>query len=340
MRSYRGWLVMVLSVLGVAAACCFPPAAAALGAAVPDVQVLSLRTADLWSAPEVSGSRVVWLQSSSDGSNFPGLVGTDFLSGADFFIRQIEWGDAPPHFAFGDTTVVYFYPASANEIWGYDVVRGVNFPVKGGYKSPRTRFAPQVSGNVVVWESAEYTGPETMGKFDIGGYNLKKRKRLTICTAAGDQSNPSISGDVVVWYDKRAGQKRLFARRLSGGGEFALCKVQTKWWVAPIVSGSTVAFSDRRNGSWNIYGYDLKKRATFPICTAAGNQTNPDISGNLVAWCDSRGGGSLRARLLPDGPEFTLASYSTSGPSISGTTVVWSDGVSAGATIYRAQLTW
>lgn len=181
-------------------------------------------------------------------------------------------------------------PPSANEIWGYDVVRRVNFPVKGDYKPPRVRFNSQVSGNVVVW------------------------------------------------YDKRGGKSRIYARRLSGGSELRLRTLRTTWWVDPVVSGNVVVFPDKRNGSWNIYGYDLKKRKEFPICTAAGNQTSPDVSGNLVAWCDTRGGGSLRARLL-GGKEFTIASSSTSAPSISGSTVVWSDRTYGDATIYRATVT-
>jgi beta propeller repeat protein len=54
------------------------------------------------------------------------------------------------------------------------------------------------------------------------------------------------------------------------------------------VGGGYIVWLDYRNGHGNIYGYDLKGRKEFPICTNASAKWRPLISGTIVAWEDSR----------------------------------------------------
>lgn len=74
---------------------------------------------------------------------------------------------------------------------------------------------------------------------------------------AGDQMNPSLSGNLVVYQDNRTG--------------------------GPNDSG-------RWTGEWNIYMKDLDTGIEQPICTAPGDQINPVIKGNTVVWQDNRDG--------------------------------------------------
>jgi hypothetical protein len=109
--------------------------------------------------------------------------------------------------------------------------------------------SPAIDGDLVVWVSpgaaggaqdADGAGNAT----DIAGCDLTTGEGLSICTAAGDQFRPRVSGGTVVWEDGRAG---------SGTGS-------------------------------DIYGWKLADRSEIPVCTDAGSQWGPDIDGDLVVW--------------------------------------------------------
>lgn len=73
----------------------------------------------------------------------------------------------------------------------------------------------------------------------------------------GDQANPSMSGNLIVYQDNRTGH-------LDDTG---------RW-----------------TGEWNIYLKDLSTGIEQPICTAPGDQINPVIKGDTVIWQDNRDG--------------------------------------------------
>ncbi|MFA5809001.1 MAG: hypothetical protein WC935_01510 [Thermoleophilia bacterium] len=80
---------------------------------------------------------------------------------------------------------------------------------------------------------------------------------ITMVGARGDQINPSLSGNIVVYQDNRTGHPD-----------------ETGKWV----------------GEWNIYMMDLETGIEQPVCTAPGDQTNPEIRGNIITWEDKRSG--------------------------------------------------
>ena len=80
---------------------------------------------------------------------------------------------------------------------------------------------------------------------------------ITMVGGQGDQINPSLSGNIVVYQDNRTGY-------LNEAGD----------WV----------------GEWNIYTMDLSTGIEQPVCTAPGDQINPKIKGNVITWEDKRSG--------------------------------------------------
>lgn len=80
---------------------------------------------------------------------------------------------------------------------------------------------------------------------------------LPLVAEPGDQVNPALDGGIVVFQDNR-------------GGHFD----ETGVWV----------------GEWDLYLIDLATGIETPLCTAAGDQVNPRISGDVVVWQDNRGG--------------------------------------------------
>ncbi|MBE0429516.1 MAG: hypothetical protein IBX61_06545 [Thermoleophilia bacterium] len=71
--------------------------------------------------------------------------------------------------------------------------------------------------------------------------------------------------------------------------------------INPSVSGGLLVYQDNRNGyfdasgqwvdNWDIYLLDLSTGEETPVSVAAGDQVNPVMEGNLVAWEDNRSGG-------------------------------------------------
>jgi len=107
-----------------------------------------------------------------------------------------------------------------------------------------------------------------------------------ICTN-GHASSPAISGNTVVWTDRRDGTSNIYGYSLATREEFSIC---TNGHAGdPAISGNTVVWSDRRDGTRDIYGYNLVTREEFPICTN-GSPAWAAISGNTVVWMDYRNG--------------------------------------------------
>ncbi len=95
---------------------------------------------------------------------------------------------------------------------------------------------------------------------------------------SGDQINPSLSGNLLVYQDNR-------------GGYFD-------------TDGNWV-------DDWNIYLKDLSTGIEQPVCVTAGDQINPVIKDNKIVWQDNRNGGwdIYGAELIapPAQPELSLS---------------------------------
>jgi len=88
-----------------------------------------------------------------------------------------------------------------------------------------------------------------------------------------------------------------------------------------------VNVNDTSDGTFTIVRgyYDV---VPFPVCTAVGDQTRPDISGNIVVWQDGRNGNwDIYSYDLSTGQESIICSHPTaqSNPAVDGDTVVWCD---------------
>ena len=110
-----------------------------------------------------------------------------------------------------------------------------------------------------------------------------------VSKAASLQFSPSISGDRVVWQDKRNGNWDIYLANLSTGEETPICTDPSKQ-AHPVISGDVVVWTDERNGDPDIYCYDLSNRTERAICVQPQTQYNPDVDGDVVVWEDYRQG--------------------------------------------------
>ena len=163
------------------------------------------------------------------------------------------------------------------------------------------------------------------GNFDVYAQRLNAAgvpqwtaNGVAVCTAAGDQTTPTIASDsaggaIVTWYDNRSGNYDIYTQRLNASGApqwtangVPLCTVANGQYLPTIVSdgsgGAIITWQDDRSGSSDVYaqrvnaaGVQLWGANGAPLSTAAGNQQGPTIAsdgagGAIVSWYDSRYG--------------------------------------------------
>ncbi len=199
---------------------------------------------------------------------------------------------------------------------------------------------PDLSGDHLVYQQKDAAG------WNIYGVTLPGTP-YAICTDPGDQINPAVDGNVVVWEDHSTGDSNIWAYNLATHTKFAVCTDPGEQ-TAPAISGDWVVWQDKRNGNWDIYGAVIDPvagthGAAVPICTEGHDQTRPDVSGDTVVWTDTRWGSKdiLGYNRVAD---FTFVVCAWAGdqdqPAIDGDTVVWRDArtTNDGTDIWRFDL--
>lgn len=104
-----------------------------------------------------------------------------------------------------------------------------------------------------------------------------------ICEASREQSCPAVSGDVVVWMDKRTGGFDIYSYNLSEPNEYAIETAAGDQKI-PAICDNIIVWMD----AFDIIGYDISGASVFAVCDNAFEQEDPAISGNVVVWRDQR----------------------------------------------------
>lgn len=250
-------------------------------------QIAICTAADLQQEPSIDGNVVVW-RDGRVGSGYEDIYGYDLSTGTEFAVIDAVFHERHP--AVSGTMVVWHddrdYHTNNGQgqlrhnIYGADI-SDTNNPVYFDINTAaRGQMNSAIDGNIVVWE--DYRNDE----YDIYGADISDTNdpnEIIICIAAGKQVNSAVSGNIVIWEDYRYGNMAIFGYDLSAETEFSIAFGQV---ANSDVSGDIVVWQDKRHGQWDIYGYDTSAEVEFPVCIADGNQVNPVISGNRVAWRD------------------------------------------------------
>jgi len=141
---------------------------------------------------------------------------------------------------------------------------------------------------------------------------------VALCTAAGNQYGPQITTDgsggaIITWYDYRGASSDIYAQRIDSSGTakwnsngVAICTAAGEQSYPQVTGdgsgGAIITWQDNRAGNLDIYAQRINALGTIQwagngvtICTAAGNQTYPQITvdgsgGAIITWNDYRAG--------------------------------------------------
>jgi len=147
-----------------------------------------------------------------------------------------------------------------------------------------------------------------------------------VSVASGSQFQPTIipdgaGGVIIAWYDSRSGTGNyaIYVQRVDGLGVaqwtadgVAVCNVSSNQVSPAMISdgagGAIITWGDARSGTSDIYaqwidgsGVAHWTAAGVAVCSAAGDQTNPQIvsdgaGGAIVTWEDGRGDWDIYAQ--------------------------------------------
>lgn len=162
-----------------------------------------------------------------------------------------------------------------------------------------TQANPDIEVRFVVWQD------NRNGDWDIYGYDLDKDMEYAICTADGNQTNPSmgiasiLDDPIIAWQDDRNGNNDIYGYKLlynyydlAVGTEIEICTDPCEQ-QNPVSVGGYVYWQDNRNGDWDIYArtYEYQQEPNeVVICDEDGDQINPGGHLDVVVWQDSRNG--------------------------------------------------
>ena len=212
---------------------------------------------------------------------------------------------------------------------------------------------PCITGPFIVWQD------NRNGNWDIYAYDLDKQMEYALCTADGNQTNPSIGWGsilddvIIVWQDDRNGNGDIYGYRIPAdypdldlgiGSEITVCTDPCEQ-CNPVSLGRYVCWQDNRNGNWDIYAkvYEQgEEPSEFVICQKDGNQVNPAaywLTGAWFVWQDNRNGDwDIYGYTMEDQNEFVVCVEEGNqvNPSVGLFGIVWQDDRNGNSDIYAS----
>jgi TolB protein len=180
---------------------------------------------------------------------------------------------------------------------------------------------PAVNGTMVAWEDGR--NEEAGNGVDVYARDMTSSPapEALIAGGNGDQSQPAVSSQYVVWVDDGA----IRARLRTGGNAVNVAMGDNKF--DPAVCGSLVVWTDMRNGNPDIYGRDLAGGQEFPIATSPATEAYPDCDSSRVVYMSTGAvtGGDISMFERTTGATTVVSAqpWNEWQPAISGNRVVW-----------------
>ncbi|MFH0815269.1 MAG: PKD domain-containing protein [Methanobacteriota archaeon] len=201
----------------------------------------------------------------------------------------------------GSQTISFEIPITAEAI-EYAQASSVQFACQEYLVIDKTKYHHKLAmnDNTIVWAD------KVDGNYDIKSYNFINDVSNQIPTLSGDQVEPAMYNNIVVWTDYRNDADGKYTGTgdngdiylyniATGVGKYISSSTQNDF--DPAIYGNYVVWVRENNNQHDIILYDIEKgyenSATGEIATLGGmpyNQFEPSIWGQRIVWTDSRDG--------------------------------------------------
>jgi beta propeller repeat protein len=155
---------------------------------------------------------------------------------------------------------------------------------------PGDQVNPSLDGSLLVYQdnrSGHYDESGVwVGEWDLYMKDLDTGIEVPLCTAAGDQVNPRIDGNTIVWQDNRSGDWDIYAAVLGGepvGDPELAVRIEDVFWAAYSdyeARKLTVRYQFENRGNGPAYEFALNHVITTPAEVSV--MTMPGTVGTLV----------------------------------------------------------
>jgi beta propeller repeat protein len=246
--------------------------------------------------PAIDGDLVVWRDWMTGK-----IVAHDLTSGAQQNTSVLTGFEQMTSPAVSDGIVVWTDFRNSSEygdIYMRDMSAPADEPVEADASAPGTpsvkkdKRNPDISGDIVVWEDMRNAFQDELGWWhnpDIYMKDLSTGVVSPVCDDLGDQYNPVVSGDKVLWSDHRNGNWDVYMYNISTGVETRLTdnSFDQSW---PAVDGDYAVWKDTRSGNEDVFVEQISTGAEKAITGDAALQKLPTVDGDRIVWMDNRNG--------------------------------------------------
>jgi len=214
-----------------------------------------------------------------------------------------------------------------------------------GQRDGRQQLGLTGSGTIVIWEDRQlpttspgggYGGQAdlTLGTSDIYGMDIRTKRVFKVASGPGDQAEPAVSGNYVVWQDSRHScptcELDIYGRDLSTDRTFMIASGPADQ-AHPSVSGSYATWLEAYAGSIRVMAVNLETLEPYTVATVPKDASpgRPAVSDRFVVWSEI--GASPPHRLLASNMmthEIIVVASLTSPQTsyaVEGSTIVWTD---------------
>jgi len=248
--------------------------------------------------PDVEGDRAVWVKERGYAGKYyePLIVSYDLLTDTLTYETKLGGGETSAgesvyerrHPVLSDGRIMY--QQRLRDVSGWDIFEAVpdtfGQPVAA---PPGDQVNPSVDGRFLVYQDnrgAAQSSSTGGGEWDIYLTDLITGEELAVCTAAGDQVNPVVRGNLIVWEDNRGGDWDLYSATIT---QFVAPAMEPKLTLAAtsaiwetfaqyIAGDITVRFTISNPGLGPARDVTLRQIAAWPMSVSQAGPLPPLVS--------------------------------------------------------------
>jgi len=149
----------------------------------------------------------------------------------------------------------------------------------------------------IVYQSKPVSNPSA--PWQLMAHNLLTGTTNPVDTTTQDQLDPSVHKQRMVWQDFRdTGYGEIYLKDLKTG-EVRRITDDPGGQYHPVIFEHWIVWADNRNTQFDLYGYNLKRRAEIQLTDTSEDETRPYLNGDWVVYHEDFGGElNINLRLL------------------------------------------